>query len=243
MSLIKFQYRCYLKNGTVYLYMLASLLLLLISFVLGTDYNTLNKTRQSIGNYAINFCEFSFLMYIPAIMIGGFVKDKENKTLSFYKNNGISILRLFMTRNLISLLISVVCNTVALVVYVIINHIPLGIQEFYILSFIILIQVYTILFLMNISLITSTITKAMMGGIIAWITIQILGLAGTRIPILKGRMSLIDGNSRYSDLIVNYVEGKNNTFALYAECLVIGSVWCLLFLLFGMLISKQKKME
>lgn len=243
MSLFKFQLKCYVKNGILFLFALANILVLIISLALntGADSTTISQTRQCISNYAIIYCEFSFLMYIPAVMLVGFVRDKESKTLSFYLNNNIRILDLYLVRSILSVVISITCSFFTLFFYILICHVHIGVQELYIIVYFALIQIYSILILTCISLYFKTMTVAMMAGVIIWIAIQILGLIGNKISLLKGRMSLIDGNSKYGDLIARYTQGIFNTAQQFGECIIIGVVWISIFALAGMLLAKKMK--
>lgn len=142
------------------------------------------------------------LVFAP--VIGNyFTKDYENKTLFFYRNQGISVRRYFFIRLGVFILVGSMIGFTVCASYLLFRKIDV-LMTFSVSFVIILAYIYTVLLISLLAICSKRRMFTIIGAIAGTIVISLINIMP--IPYLKGNWFLLDFNSHVADDMETIIE-------------------------------------
>lgn len=142
------------------------------------------------------------LVFAP--VIGNyFTKDYENKTLFFYRNQGISVRRYFFIRLGVFILVGSMIGFAVCASYLLFRKIDV-LMTFSVSFVIILAYIYTVLLISLLAICSKRRMFTIIGAIAGTIVISLINIMP--IPYLKGNWFLLDFNSHVADDMETIIE-------------------------------------
>lgn len=222
-SLIKLEFKRFIKNKSMILLICSCVFTTLLSLVL----SKIESKGNALTNYYIVLAQFTFIFFIPTIALYGLSNDYEKNIYYFYLQNDISLFKIYIVKNIILIFLSIVIYTISTLYYFIVCEITITTNTFHIFLLFISIIIYDIQILLFLSIICKKTILCMMSGISFWIFVQIVGLFLKDNAILSGKISLIDGNSCYARYFILYEKGTIYKTYFY-ECLNVCITWIII---------------
>lgn len=200
--MLKFELKRLLRNKDIYVIIILTLLLIITNLVLENVYYG-DQITSNIRLYNLynTFSQFIFLVFAP-VLSGGISKDLENNSIYFYLNNNVSIKKYYLSKLFSYQLIIFIVFLIQFTVYTFVFNIDIS-KAFYIFIILLLDFYYLISIAFLLSCIIKKHSKTSIMIIFTWFVLSLVNIIP--IPLMRGKIFLVDNNSYSSYIISNFL--------------------------------------